>query len=49
MKFGHLIEYNTRNILFGKSKSKCDGKPSTRPFYKKLKFSIPLHQQCEGL
>ena len=35
MKFGQLIEYNIRNIFLEKSYSKCGGKASHRPFYKK--------------
>ena len=41
MKFGHLTEYNIRNISFEKSNTKWGGKPSPRPFYKKSKLCIP--------
>ena len=37
MKFGHLIEYNMRNIFLERSYTKCGGEPSPRPFYKKSK------------
>ena len=32
MKFGHLIEYNIRNIFLEKSYTKCDGVTSPDPF-----------------
>ena len=44
LKFGQLIEYNTRNILLEKSYTKCGGETSTRPFSKKLKLNISLDQ-----
>ena len=44
MKFGQLIEYNTRNIFLEKSYTKCVGKTSPRPLSKKLKLSISLDQ-----
>ena len=34
MKFGHSIEYNTRNIFLGKSHPKCDRETTPRPFPK---------------
>ena len=33
MKFGKLIEYNTRNIFFEKSSTKCGEETSIRPFF----------------
>ena len=44
MKFGHLIEYNMKNIVLEKSYTKCDGETSLRPFSGKLKLSISLDQ-----
>ena len=44
MKFGQLIEYNTRNIFLEKSYTKLGGETSPRPFYGKLKLSISLEQ-----
>ena len=32
VKFGQLIEYNTRNIFLEKSCTKCGGEASPRPF-----------------
>ena len=49
MKFGQLIEYNTRNIFLEKLDTKCVGEPISRPFYKKLNLSISLDQQSEIL
>ena len=49
MTFGQLIEYNMRNIFLEKSYTKCGGKTSPIPFYKKSKLSIPLNQQSEIL
>ena len=40
MRFGQLIEYNTRNVFLGKSYMKCGGETSPIPFYKKSKLSI---------
>ena len=42
MKFGHLIECNTRKKCLEKSCTKCDGETTPRPFYKKSKLSIFL-------
>ena len=42
MKFGQLIECNTRKIFFEKSYTECGGKTSPRPFSEKLKLSISL-------
>ena len=44
LKFGQLIEYNTRNIFLEKSYTKCGGETCTRPFSKKLKLNISLDQ-----
>ena len=44
MKFGQLIECNTRNIFLEKSFTKCDGETSPRPFSEKLKLIISLDQ-----
>ena len=35
MQFGQLIEYDMRNIFLEKLNTKCRGKASLRPFYKK--------------
>ena len=43
MKFGQLIEYK-RNIILGRSYTKCGGKTSPRPISGKLKLSILLDQ-----
>ena len=45
MKFGYLIEYNTRNIFLKKPYTKCAGESIPRPFSKKSKLSISLDQQ----
>ena len=37
MKFGHLIEYNTRNTFLEKSYTYCRGKTTSRTFSKKSK------------
>ena len=42
MEFGHLKEYNTRNIFLKKSYTKYGGKTSLRRFKKKSKLSISL-------
>ena len=39
MKFGQLIECNTRNIFFEKSYTKHGGETSPRPFSEKLKLN----------
>ena len=44
IKFGQLIEYNMKNIVFEKSHTKCGGKFIARPFSKKSKLSILLDQ-----
>ena len=49
MKFGHLIEYDMRNIVLEKLYVKCGGKTISRPFSKKLKLSISLDQLSKVL
>ena len=49
MKFGQLIEHNTRNIFLEKSYTKCDGETIPRPFSKKSKLSISLDQLSKVL
>ena len=44
MKFGQLIEFNTRNIFLKRSSIKCAGETIPRPFSKKSKLSISLDQ-----
>ena len=44
MRFGQLIEYNTRNIFIEKSSAKCAGENIPRPLSKKSKLSISLDQ-----
>ena len=44
MKFGHLMEYNMRNIFLEKSNTKCGGQTIPRPFSKKSRLSISLDQ-----
>ena len=44
IKFGQLIEYNTRNIILQNSSTKRGGETSPRPFSGKLKLSISLDQ-----
>ena len=44
MKFGKLIEYNMRNIFVKKSCAKCGGETIPRPFSKKSKLGLSLHQ-----
>ena len=45
MKFGQLIEYNTRNIFLEKSYTKCSRGTICRPFSKRSKLSISLKQK----
>ena len=53
MKFGLLIEYNTRNIFLEKSytkcggDTKCGGETIPRPFSKKSILSISLDQSSK--
>ena len=49
MKFGQLIEWNTRDIFLEKSYAKCDGETSPRPFSEKPKLSISLDQLSKVL
>ena len=49
MRFGHLIDYNMRNIFLENSVTKCDGENIPRPFSEKSKFSISLDQQSKVL
>ena len=49
MKFGQLIEYNTRNIFLEKSYTECVRKTVPRPFSKKLKLSIFLDHYSKVL
>ena len=49
MNFGHLIEYNKKNIFVEKSYTKCDGEAILRYFLKKLKLSISVDQSSNVL
>ena len=49
MKFGQLIEYNTRNVFLEKSYTKCGGETSLSPFSEKSKLSISLDQSPKAL
>ena len=49
IKSDQLIEYNIRYIFLKKAYTKCGGRVSPRPFEKKLKLGISLHQQSEML
>ena len=49
MEFGHLIEYNMRNIFHEKSYIKNGRKTIPLTFSKKSKLSIFLYQQSEVL
>ena len=40
LKFGKLIEYNTKNIVVEKSYTKCDGETILKFFSEKSKLSI---------
>ena len=42
MKFGQLIEYNTKDIFHEKPYTKCGEEASPRPCYKKSKLGISL-------
>ena len=44
MKFGQLLEYNTRNTFLEKLYTKCGGDTIPRPFSKNSKLSISLDQ-----
>ena len=47
MKFGHLREYNMKNIFLKKPYTKCGGETSPRPLSEELKLGISLDQQSE--
>ena len=49
MKFGHLIEWNMRNIFLEKSYANCGGETNPRPFSEKLELSISLDQKSKVL
>ena len=49
MKYGQLIEYNTRNIFLEKSYMKYFEETIIRPFSIKLKLSISLDQRSKVL
>ena len=53
MKYGQMkkneIKHNMINTFLENSYAKCRGEASSRPFYKKPKFSISLDQQSEML
>ena len=49
MKFGQLIEYNSKNIFLEKSFTKCGVEASPRPFYKISRLRISLDRQSEML
>ena len=49
MKFGQLMEYNTKNISSEKSYPKCGGEASPNLFQKKIKLSISFDQQSKIL
>ena len=49
MKFGQLMEYNTRNIFLEKSYTKCSGETTPRPFSTKSKLNISLDLQFKVL
>ena len=44
MKFGQLIEYNTRNIFVEKSYTKCAAETILKPLFKKSKLRLSLDQ-----
>ena len=47
MNFGQLIKYNMRNIFVEKSYTKCVEETTSKPFSKKSKLSLSLHQQSD--
>ena len=49
MKFAQLIEYNMKNIFLKKSYANFGGETIPRPFSKKSKFTMPLHQSSKVL
>ena len=44
MKYGHLIEYNMKNIFRENSYPKCGEETIPKPFSEKSKLSISLDQ-----
>ena len=44
MEFGRLVQYYMRDIFLEKSYTKCDRETILRPFSKKSKLSVSLHQ-----
>ena len=44
LRFGHLIEFNMRNIFLEKLYIKCGGETIPWPFSKKSKLSMSLDQ-----
>ena len=49
IKFGQVIEYNTRKFFLEKPYTNCDGETISRPFSEKLKLSISLDQWSKVL
>ena len=49
MKTGLLLEYNLRNIFLEKPYTNCGGETIPRPFPKKSKLNISLHQHSKVL
>ena len=49
IKFGQIIEYNTRNIFLEKSYTKRGRETISRPFSKKSKLGISLNQYFKVL
>ena len=47
LKSSQLVKYNMKNILLGKSFTKCGGETITRPFSKKSKLRISLNKQAK--
>ena len=44
IKFGQLMEYNTKNVFIEKSYTECAGEVIPRPLSKKSKLGIYLDQ-----
>ena len=49
IKFGQLLEYNTKVSFPEKSNTKCGAEASSRPFSKKLKLSMSLYHKSKVL
>ena len=49
MKPSQLIENDLRNIFLEKLYTKCDREPIPKPFSKKSKLSLSLHQYSKVL